>query len=91
MIDRCSPGGVTSNILTKFAMEMLHLSISLTAVTQFNFYYFSSFIIFTSADLFEITNISQKISMTWYIIKNVFGCNCSCNLRDDYKKIFCEF
>ncbi|WP_440917613.1 bile acid:sodium symporter family protein [Candidatus Pelagibacter sp.] len=69
MIIAAAPGGVTSNILTKFANGDVALSISLTAVISLISIITVPFIIFTSADLFGITDISQNISMTGIALK----------------------
>ncbi len=69
MIIASAPGGVTSNILTKFANGDVALSISLTAVISLISIITVPLIIFTSADLFGITNISQNISMTGIALK----------------------
>ncbi len=69
MIIAAAPGGVTSNILTKFANGDVALSISLTAVISLISIITVPLIIFTSADLLEITNISQNISMTVIALK----------------------
>ena len=69
MIIAAAPGGVTSNILTKFANGDVALSITLTAIISLVSIITVPFIIFTSADLFEITNISQNISMTGIALK----------------------
>ena len=69
MIIASAPGGVTSNILTKFADGDVALSISLTAVISIISIISVPFIIFTSADLLGITNISQNISMIGIAIK----------------------
>ena len=69
MIIAAAPGGVTSNILTKFANGDVALSISLTAVISLISIITVPLIIFTSTDLFEITNISQNISMTGIALK----------------------
>ena len=69
MIIAAAPGGVTSNILTKFANGDVALSISLTAVISLISIITVPLIIFTSADLFEITDISQNISMTGIALK----------------------
>ena len=69
MIIASAPGGVTSNILTKFADGDVALSISLTAVISLISIISVPFIIFTSADLLGITNISQNISMIGIAIK----------------------
>ncbi|MDC1078981.1 bile acid:sodium symporter, partial [Candidatus Pelagibacter sp.] len=69
MIIAAAPGGVTSNILTKFANGDVALSISLTAVINLIGIITVPLIIFTSADLFGITNITQNISMTGIALK----------------------
>ncbi len=69
MIIAAAPGGVTSNILTKFANGDVALSITLTAIISLISIFTVPLIIFTSADLFGITNISQNISMTGIALK----------------------
>ena len=69
MIIAAAPGGITSNILTKFANGDVALSISLTAVISLISIITVPLIIFTSADLFGITDISQNISMTGIALK----------------------
>ena len=69
MIIAAAPGGVTSNILTKFVNGDVALSISLTAVISLISIITVPLIIFTSADLFGITNISHDISMTSIALK----------------------
>ena len=69
MIIAAAPGGVTSNILTRFANGDVALSISLTAIISLISIVTVPLIVFTSADLFEITNISQNISMTGIAMK----------------------
>ena len=71
MIIAAAPGGVTSNILTKFADGDVALSISLTAIISLISIITVPFIIFTSADLFGITNITQNISMVGIALKMV--------------------
>jgi BASS family bile acid:Na+ symporter len=63
MIIAAAPGGVTSNVMTKFADGDVALSISLTAIISLLSIITVPFIIFTSADLFGITNIAENISM----------------------------
>ena len=63
MIIAAAPGGVTSNVMTKFADGDVALSISLTAIISLLSIITVPFIIFTSADLFGINNISENISM----------------------------
>ena len=69
MIIAAAPGGVTSNILTKFAQGDVALSISLTAIISLISIFSVPIIIFTSADLFGITNFAENISMTGIAIK----------------------
>ena len=69
MIIAAAPGGVTSNILTKFANGDVALSISLTAVISLISIVTVPLIIFTSADLIGITNIAQNISMLGIALK----------------------
>ena len=69
MIIAAAPGGVTSNILTKFANGDVALSITLTAVISLISIITVPLTIFTSADLFGITNISQNVSMTGIALK----------------------
>ena len=71
MIIAAAPGGVTTNILTKFAGGDVALSISLTAVISLISIITVPFVIFTSADLFGITNISTNISMLGIALKMV--------------------
>ena len=69
MIIAAAPGGVTSNILTKFANGDVALSITLTAIISLISIISVPVIIFTSADLFGITGFSQDISMTGIALK----------------------
>ena len=69
MIIAAAPVGVTSNIMTKFADGDVALSISLTAIISLLSIITVPFIIFTSADLFGITNIAENISMTGIAFK----------------------
>jgi BASS family bile acid:Na+ symporter len=76
MIIAAAPGGVTSNILTKFANGDVALSVSLTAVISLISIITVPLIIFTSADLFGITNITQNISMTGIALKMFLVVTC---------------
>ena len=69
MIIASAPGGVTSNVLTKFANGDVALSISLTAVGSLISIISVPFIVFTSADLLNVTNMSKEITMTGIAIK----------------------
>ncbi len=63
MIIAAAPGGVTSNVLTKFANGDVALSISLTAIISLISIISVPFIVFKSAELLEISEISNQISM----------------------------
>jgi len=69
MIIAAAPGGVTSNIMTKFADGDVALSISLTAVISLLSIITVPLIIFTSADFLGVTEVSQNISMTGIALK----------------------
>ena len=69
MIIAAAPGGVTSNILTKFANGDVALSVSLTAVISLLSILTVPFIIIQSADLLNINYITQQISMSGISIK----------------------
>ena len=69
MIIAAAPGGVTSNILTKFADGDVALSISLTAVISLISIITVPLIIFTAADILGIKEVSQNISMAGIAIK----------------------
>ena len=69
MIIAAAPGGVTSNVLTKFANGDVALSISLTAVGSLISIISVPFIVFTSADLLNVTEMSKEITMTGIAIK----------------------
>tara|TARA_B100000029_G_scaffold192386_1_gene190427 strand:+ start:318 stop:1166 length:849 start_codon:yes stop_codon:yes gene_type:complete len=63
MIIAAAPGGVTSNILTKFAGGDVALSISLTAIISLISIFSVPFIVFKSADFLQVSYISKDISM----------------------------
>jgi len=72
MLIAAAPGGVTSNVLTKFAKGDVALSISLTAIVSLISIVSVPFIVFNSIDFFEITNVSKNISMTGIALKMFF-------------------
>ena len=72
MLIAAAPGGVTSNILTKFANGDVALSISLTAITSLISIVSVPIIVFNSIDFFEITNVSKNISITGIALKMFF-------------------
>ena len=69
MIIAAAPGGVTSNILTKFANGDVALSISLTAIISLLSITTVPFIIFKSIDLLNASASTNEISMTGISIK----------------------
>jgi BASS family bile acid:Na+ symporter len=71
MLIASAPGGVTSNILTKFAKGDVALSISLTAIISLVSIISVPFIVFTSMDLFEIA-IQKEVSMINISLKMFF-------------------
>ena len=72
MIIAAAPGGVTSNILTKFAGGDVALSISLTAIISLISIMSVPFIIFLSIDLLNITYVAREISMIGIFLKMFF-------------------
>ena len=72
MIIAAAPGGVTSNVLTKFAHGDVALSISLTAVISLISIVSVPFIIFLSIDLLNISYVSKEISMIGISLKMFF-------------------
>ncbi len=69
MIIATAPGGVTSNVLTKFANGDVALSISLTAIGSLISIFSVPFIVFTSAKLLGVTDLSSDITMTGIALK----------------------
>ena len=72
MIIAAAPGGVTSNVLTKFANGDVALSVSLTAIVSILSILTVPFIIFNSADLLGVTEIKVEISMLSMSLKMFF-------------------
>jgi BASS family bile acid:Na+ symporter len=72
MIIAAAPGGVTSNIYTKFANGDVALSISLTAIISLISIITVPFIVFKSAEILEVSFISKDISMIGISIKMFF-------------------
>ncbi len=69
MIIAAAPGGVTSNILTKFANGDVALSISFTAIISLLSILTVPFIVIKSADLLDVNYLSKEISMSRISIK----------------------
>ena len=72
MLIAAAPGGVTSNILTKFADGDVALSISLTAIISLIGIISVPFIIFLSIDLLNINYVTKEISMLGISLKMFF-------------------
>ena len=69
MIIAAAPGGVTSNVMTKFARGDVALSISLTAVCSLISIISVPLIVFSSAKLIGVSNISEEIAVTGIALK----------------------
>ena len=69
MIIAAAPGGVTTNVMTKFANGDVALSISLTAIISLISIISVPFIIFKSADLLGSTGMSSDLTMTGIALK----------------------
>ena len=72
MLIAAAPGGVTSNVLTKFAGGDVALSISLTAFTSLISIVSVPYIVFLSIDLFDITYVEKEVSMLGISLKMFF-------------------
>ena len=71
MIIAASPGGVTSNVLTKFANGDVALSVSLTAIVSILAIFIVPLIVFNSADFIGV-EITKDISMASIAVKMFF-------------------
>ena len=69
MIIAAAPGGITSNVLTKFAKGDVALSISLTAIISIISIITVPLIVFTSANILGIDLVSQEINLTSTALK----------------------
>jgi len=72
MLIAAAPGGVTSNVLTKFADGDVALSISLTAIMSLISIISVPFIVFISIDLLNIDYVSKEFSMLGISLKMFF-------------------
>ena len=71
MIIAAAPGGVTSNVLTKFANGDVALSVSLTAVVSLLAIFIVPLIVFNSASFIGV-EITKDISMAYIAVKMFF-------------------
>ena len=69
MIIAAAPGGITSNVLTKFAKGDVALSVSLTAVISVISIITVPLIVFTSADLLGVSFANENINITGTALK----------------------
>jgi BASS family bile acid:Na+ symporter len=69
MIIAAAPGGITSNVLTKFAKGDVALSVSLTAIVSIISIITVPLIVFTSADILGVDLVSQNINLTGTALK----------------------
>ena len=69
MIIAAAPGGVTSNVMTKFANGDVALSVTLTAVISLISIISVPFIVFKSASILEVSIVSQEITLSSIAIK----------------------
>jgi len=72
MLIAAAPGGVTSNILTKFANGDVALSISLTAIMSLISIISVPLIVFQSIDLLHIDYVEKQISIVGISLKMFF-------------------
>ena len=72
MLIAAAPGGVTSNVLTKFADGDVALSISLTAITSLISIVSVPYVVFLSIEIFNITYVVKNVSMLEISLKMFF-------------------
>ena len=72
MLIAAAPGGVTSNVLTKFADGDVALSISLTAIISLISIVSVPYVVFFSIELFDITYVKKEVSMLNISLKMFF-------------------
>ena len=72
MLIAAAPGGVTSNVLTKFANGDVALSITLTAITSLISIVSVPYVVFLSIELFDITYVKKEVLMLSISLKMFF-------------------
>jgi len=72
MLIAAAPGGVTSNVLTKFADGDVALSITLTAITSLISIVSVPYVVFLSIELFDIAYVKKEVSMLSISLKMFF-------------------
>ena len=91
MLIAAAPGGVTSNVLTKFADGDVALSISLTAFTSLISIVSVPYIVFLSIDLFNINYVEKEVSMLGISLKMFFVVTIPVIVGMIVRKIFNNF
>ncbi len=91
MLIAAAPGGVTSNVLTKFANGDVALSISLTAFTSLISIVSVPYIVFLSIDLFDITYVDKEVSMLGISLKMFFVVTIPVIIGMTIRKLFNNF
>ena len=91
MLIAAAPGGVTSNVLTKFADGDVALSISLPAFTSLISIVSVPYIVFLSIDLFDITYVEKEVSMLGISLKMFFVVTVPVIIGMIIRKIFNKF
>ena len=91
MLIAAAPGGVTSNVLTKFADGDVALSISLTAFTSLISIVSVPYIVFLSIDLFDINYVEKEVSMLGISLKMFFVVTVPVIIGMIFRKIFNNF
>ena len=91
MLIAAAPGGVTSNVLTKFADGDVALSISITAFTSLISIVSVPYIIFLSIDLFDITYVEKEVSMLGISLKMFFVVTVPVIIGMIIRKFFSDF
>ena len=91
MLIAAAPGGVTSNVLTKFANGDVALSISITAFTSLISIVSVPYIVFLSIDLFNISYVEKEVSMLGISLKMFFVVTVPVIIGMIIRKVFNNF
>ena len=91
MLIAAAPGGVTSNVLTKFANGDVALSISITAFTSLISIVSVPYIVFLSIDLFNISYVEKEVSMLGISLKMFFVVTIPVIIGMIIRRIFSNF
>ena len=91
MLIAAAPGGVTSNVLTKFVDGDVALSISLTALASLISIVSVPYIVFLSIDLFDINYVEKEVSMLGISLKMFFVVTIPVIIGMIIRKIFNNF